>query len=350
MDQHILKEADPIPGQIEAARHITQSSVDARDHRPPALLGGKPPLRRLLDPGVDALAVDRQVDGGKETQNVLAVVLGRKVPARLIAALGNVRVFDAGGEIRRVALGGRIAEPLGAHDQSIGLDELRPSSQGLRPELCGIEVRFYGCRNREGRDRSALRSVAEGVEPSRQRTAAGRDFEEARVVAGDLSLDLDHALADADAGCIAGASKLLVVGEGRPIGFDLTLLGGEEGELVGEAAYLGHDLQAAGLDPRLGGRGARQGRLLLQRKFAEPREALRQTDRRQLRADTGLRRQHPGGERDNRIRQGLLLQRPLRRRLRLGRDCRHLRVALENLLEEQVKLGVVDRCGNHRTR
>ena len=69
-----------------------------------------------------------------------------------------------------------------------------------------------------------------------------------------------------------------------------------------------------------------------------------------------MRRQHPGGQRHHRIRQGFLLQRPPRRRLGLCRERRHLRAALENLLgnawkftgkqaKAQIEVGAIDHEG-----
>jgi len=186
-------------------------------------------------------------------------------------------------------------------------------------------------------------AIPQGVDRGPQADFVPIDVEQPGSCAGDFRLDLDHALADADARGVPCPGQLLVVFQRRRVGLDDRPLTLEILEFEVKGTRPRHQPQPLGLDPGPRGGGVEEGRLLPEIKFALAGQLLGEGRRGLLWPDAGLGFEQKQRRRQSRVGQGPDAGRILLRRPRPCSQNRQFGVAVEDVGGEQTKRFVLNR-------
>ncbi len=321
---------------------ISEHGVDRRRRLAAALLGNDAPLHALLDPRRQRRRPHRDADAARQTEDVLAVVLGRGEPPRGIVAATHVDVVEAEDQVRTILVFRAFNPQCGRLHACERSRHFRTALESEGPQCFEIE---HGrvTRSRLARQhRRRLRPVAHGVQPRHDRRPPRRDLDQAHADSGDLGLDFDHRLVHADARGVAREGELGVVRQRRAVFRHEMLFGGQKLQLVIVRTSRGQGLEPGAFEGGACRHPVPQSSLLVDLQRPEPRQALHEADGQALRTDPGLRRHHEPGHGRRRIRQCLDLRRPLGRGGGVGVQPRELRVALQDLTEQHPQLRILD--------
>jgi hypothetical protein len=194
-----LQQVELVPGDPRAVHELAERAVDRGDDGPLPLPCGDLPLGRFLDARRELPPLDREVDAHRHAEDVAPVVRRRRRHSRRVGAPSDLGVHRAHREVGLVLPASRLDHRVRLRDLVAGCDHLRPKLEGTHADRRGVEGHPVEARERYLRHLRGLRLVTERVQRGNERGAPALDVEQAAVVLGDLRLDLDDRLLQADA-------------------------------------------------------------------------------------------------------------------------------------------------------